>query len=178
MGANFAGDHGNIMVHIGYSDDKGLLSRERKNTRVDDLSQFTSTLWPVPNYSVEHEPYFSSFPPQGRFDVNGTSNPIDDFTFSPAGVLQPCFSANFDCNGPGSGPNGFNRQFFRTLSTPVRRWLIAESGHFDIAPDIGFFTELTYAKTRAKTEIEPLPSIPAARTRCFLVPPRAGMTFS
>ena len=24
------------MVHVGYSDDKGLLSRERKNTRIDD----------------------------------------------------------------------------------------------------------------------------------------------
>ena len=86
MGANFAGDRGNIMVHIGYSDDKGLLSRERKNTRVDDLSQFFYTYGPA-DYGVEHEPYFSSFPVQGRFDVNGTSNPIDDFTFSPAGVL-------------------------------------------------------------------------------------------
>jgi outer membrane receptor protein involved in Fe transport len=153
-GANFAGDRGNIMVHIGYSDDKGLLSRERKNTAVDDLSYFFYTYDPK-DFGTSVTPYFSSFPVQGRFDVNGTSSTADDFTFSPTGQLQSCFSANFDCNGPGSGPNGFNRQFFRTLSTPVKRWLFAEQGHFDITPNISFITEVTYAKTKASTVIEP-----------------------
>ena len=153
-GANFAGDRGNIMVHIGYSDDKGLLSRDRKNTRVDDLSYFFYTYDPK-DFGTSVEPYFSSFPVQGRFDVNGTSSSADDFTFAPDGTLQSCFSANFSCNGPGSGPNGFNRQFFRTLSTPVKRWLVAEQGHFDITPDISFVTEVTYAKTKASTVIEP-----------------------
>ena len=153
-GANFAGDRGNIMVHIGYSNDKGLLSRDRKNTRVDDLSYFFYTYDPK-DFGTSVEPYFSSFPVQGRFDVNGTSSSADDFTFAPDGTLQSCFSANFSCNGPGSGPNGFNRQFFRTLSTPVKRWLVAEQGHFDITPDISFVTEVTYAKTKASTVIEP-----------------------
>ena len=160
MGANFAGDRGNIMVHVGYSDDKGLLSRERKNTRVDDLSYFFYTYDPK-DFGTSVSPYFSSFPVQGRFDVNGTSSNRDDFTFGPTGTLQPCFTTNgSSCSngrGSGTGPNGFNRQFFRTLSTPVKRWLVAEQGHFDITPNISFITEVTYARTKASTEIEPVP---------------------
>jgi outer membrane receptor protein involved in Fe transport len=201
-GANFAGDRGNIMVHIGYSDDKGLLSRERRNTRIDDISQFFYTYDPK-DFGVEHEPFFSSFPVQGRFftgdlvpNADGTQQYT--FTYGPTGDLQPCFTTNGgSCNsrvrepttfciengvlpadggrtcdlnhngavgdtllpsiGTGTGPDGFNRQFFRTLSTPVKRWLVAEQGHFDITPDITFLTEVTYARTKASTSIEPVP---------------------
>lgn len=159
-GANFADDRGNVMVHVGYSDDKGLLSRQRKNTRVDDLSMFFFYYDPA-DYFTSYEPYFSSFPVQGRFDVNGTSSNKDDFTFGPTGVLQPCFTTNgsscSNARGTGLGPNGFNRQFFRTLSTPVKRWLFAERSHFDVTDNISFITEVTYSKTSAKTEIEPVP---------------------
>jgi outer membrane receptor protein involved in Fe transport len=156
-GANFADDRGNIMIHLGYTDDKGLLSRDRKNTRIDDISEFYfqavnfSVIDPS-LYGVSHEPYFSSYTPQGRFTAGGLN-----FTFGPSGELQPCFTTNgTTCGGgAGQGPNGFNRQFFRTLSTPVKRWLFAEQGHFDITPDISFITEATYAKTEAKSEIEP-----------------------
>jgi outer membrane receptor protein involved in Fe transport len=159
-GANFADDRGNVMIHLGYSDDKGLLSRQRKNTRVDDLSAFFLYYDPA-QYFTEYEPYFSSFPVQGRFDVNGTSTNKDDFTFGPTGVLQPCFTTNgsgcSNARGSGTGPNGFNRQFFRTLSTPVKRWLFAERAHFDLTDNISFITEVTYSKTKAHTDIEPVP---------------------
>jgi iron complex outermembrane recepter protein len=158
-GANFADNRGNVMIHLGYSDDKGLLSRERKNTRVDDLSEMLYTGDPA-DFGVVHEPYFSSFAQQGRFAAGGTL-----FTFGPSGELQPCFTINgavcgvFDDDGnfiqQGEGPNGFNRNFFRTLSTPVKRWLFAERAHFDITDNISFITEATYAKSEAKSEIEP-----------------------
>jgi outer membrane receptor protein involved in Fe transport len=199
-GANFADDRGNIMVHVGYSDDKGLLSRQRKNTRIDDLSAFFLYYDPA-QFFTEYQPFFSSFPVQGRFftnDIVPTAKGTQQytFTFGPTGALQPCFTTNgptcasrvrepnpatTDCLenggtvlcdlngngtlrdtllpdiGTGTGPNGFNRQFFRTLSTPVKRWLFAERGHFDITDNISFITEVTYSKTSAKTEIEPVP---------------------
>jgi iron complex outermembrane receptor protein len=153
-GSNFADGRGNIMVHAGYSSDKGLLSRERAGTRIDNISQMQYSYDPK-DYAVIHSPFFSSFPPQGRFTVgNGTT-----FTFGPTGALQPCFTTNgTSCGGgAGQGPNGFNRQFFRTLSTPVDRYLFAERSHFDITDNISFVTEATYAKTRASTDIEPFP---------------------
>ena len=148
-GANFADDRGNVMFHLGYSDDKGLLSRERKNTRVDDIDYFQFTGDPN-DYGTSYAPFFSSFTPQGRFFTSAGS-----FTFDQNGVLRNCFSSN--SSSCGGAPNGFNRQFFRTLSTPVKRWLVAERGHFDITDNISFITEATYAKTSAKTEIEPVP---------------------
>lgn len=155
-GTNFADGRGNIMVHVGYSSDKGLLSRERAGTRVDNISQMQYSSDPA-DYAVIHSPFFSSFPPQGRFTVNNGTT----FTFGPTGLLQPCFTTNGStCRsalGTGTGPDGFNRQFFRTLSTPVDRYLFAERSHFDITDNISFFTEATYAKTRASTDIEPFP---------------------
>ncbi|MCL6730054.1 TonB-dependent receptor domain-containing protein [Sphingomonas hankyongi] len=148
-GANFAEDRGNLMFHLGYSDDKGLLSRQRKNTRVDDIDYFQFSGNPD-DYGTPYEPFFSSFTPQGRFFTSAGS-----FTFDQNGVLRNCFSSNgSSCGG---APNGFNRQFFRTLSTPVKRWLVAERGHFDITDNISFITEATYSKVAAKTEIEPVP---------------------
>jgi iron complex outermembrane recepter protein len=177
-GSNFADGRGNIMVHAGYSSDKGLLSRERAGTRIDNISQMQYSYDPK-DYAVIHSPFFSSFPPQGRFSgtnpqfviPNGQphANPTGAFTFTfgPTGQLQPCFTTNGPtCTlrnsdqtvfGTGTGPDGFNRQFFRTLSTPVDRYLFAERSHFDITDNISFFTEATYAKTRASSEIEPFP---------------------
>jgi outer membrane receptor protein involved in Fe transport len=175
-GANVADGRGNIMVHLGYSDDKGLLSRERANTRVDDFDSMYLLGGPTYDpklFGVQFEPYFSSFPPQGRFTAGGYT-----FTYGNNGALQPCFTTNgptcdslaLDSKGNvvrprltgvnggfGTGPNGFNRQFYRTLSTPVKRWLFAEQAHYDITDNITFISEATYAKTIAKSEIEPFP---------------------
>jgi outer membrane receptor protein involved in Fe transport len=150
-GGNFMDGRGNIMIHLGYTNEKGLLSRKRKNTRVDDLSEIFYTGDPD-DYGVEHEPYFSSYAPQGRFGAGGIT-----YTYGPGGDLQPCFTTNGPSCAGGEGPNGFNRQFFRTLATPVKRYLLSERSHFDITDNISFITEATYAKTGASTEIEPFP---------------------
>ena len=169
-GGNFMEGRGNIMVHLGFSDDKGLLSRKRKNTRVDDFDLFAYYYDPD-LYGVPQEPVFLKLHATGT--VQRRPNGGYNFTFGPTGELQPCFTSNgptcsstgrdADGNiirpniGNGTGPNGFNRQFFRTLSTPVKRWLFAERGHFDITDNISFITEATYAKTQAQSDIEPFP---------------------
>lgn len=151
-GGNFADDRGNLMVHLGYTKEKGLLSRQRKNTRVDDITEITYSYDPD-DFGVERAPFFSSFVPQGRFDVNGTARTGDDFTFGPGNELCDFFSTN----GVGCGgvANGFNRQHFRTLAVPVERYLFATRGTFEISDNIGAFVEGTYAKTTSSREIEP-----------------------
>lgn len=162
VGTNFADDRGNIMVHFGYSREKGLLSRERKNTQVDDidLSLLTGDLndWGTPS-----EPFFSSFPPQGRFiafpDNPATQNVNETitYTYGPDGTLQPCFTTNgASCGGgAGTGPNGFNRQNFRTLAVPVKRYLFAAAGSYELADDISFVFEGTFSRTQSSRIIEP-----------------------
>jgi iron complex outermembrane receptor protein len=98
-GGNFAEDRGNVMIHLGYTNEDGLLSRQRKNTRVDDFSEFFYT-YDTDDFGVEREPFFSSFPPQGRFStgdlVPGASGVQQyTFTFAPqTGALQPCATTN------------------------------------------------------------------------------------
>lgn len=73
-GTNFAEDRGNIMVHFGYSNEGGVLSRERRNTYFDDsdTSVLTGNL---DDWGTATEPFYSGFAPQGSFtlgDIPGT----------------------------------------------------------------------------------------------------------
>ncbi|ASK90094.1 TonB-dependent receptor domain-containing protein [Sphingorhabdus sp. SMR4y] len=151
-GTNFADGDGNIMVHFGYSNEEGLLSKQRSNTQIDALD----SIYFGGDYGTDTEPFFSSFPPQGRFIT-----PAGTFTYAPNGQLQDCFTTNGPtCNasiGPGIGPNGFNRQQFRTLAVPVQRYLFAAAGEYALSDDINFFFEGTFNKTSSSRIIEPFP---------------------
>jgi len=142
-GGNFADDRGNMMIHLGYSNEGGLLSRQRKNTRVDDLDTFWGVTGDPADYGIPAENRFSGFAPQGRFTAGGRN-----FTYSPTGVLQEGFSTPV---------NGFNRQAFRTIAVPTERYLFAARGHFDITDSIRFIAEGTYNNTSSAREIEPFP---------------------
>ncbi len=151
FGTNVADGRGNVMVHFGYSNEDGLLSRERSNTQVDAISN----IFFGGDVNEELEPFFSSFPPQGRFDVAGTPGVGDDFTFDPNGNLQPCFTTNGTTCPGGVGPNGFNRQNFRTLAVPVERYLFATVGSYEISDHVNLFFEGTYSRTESSRIIEP-----------------------
>ena len=164
VGSNLADGDGNIMVHFGYSNEEGLLSRKRANTRVDDID----SIYFGGEFGVPTEPFFSSFPPQGRFITPGYT-----FTYGPDGTLQPCFTTNgptcssevldddgnivYPDIGSGVGPNGFNRQNFRTLAVPVERYLFAARGNYAVSDDISLFVEGTFNKTTSSRIIEPFP---------------------
>jgi len=151
-GTNFADGDGNIMVHFGYSNEEGLLSKQRSNTQIDALD----SIYFGGEYGVDTEPFFSSFPPQGRFITPGAT-----FTYDPQGALQDCFTTNgATCTatiGSGTGPNGFNRQQFRTLAVPVQRYSFAAAGEYALSDDINFFFEGTFNKTSSSRIIEPFP---------------------
>lgn len=209
FGTNVADGRGNIMVHFGYSNEEGVLSRQRENTFTDDFSLFRLTGDPA-DFGTPSEPFFSSGPGQGRFDTGDVlgsfrtnaggqfvdandvvldiQDPTDPgflgvgvnenrtFTFDPeTGAIRPCFStnggtggANVDfpsdagvnsgCDafaGQAIGPDGFNRQFFRTIAVPVERYLFAAAGSYEVTDNINLFFEGTYSKTKSERIIEP-----------------------
>lgn len=155
FGGNFNEGRGNITAHIGYSNESGLLSSERSNTRVDDFSKFRLTNDPA-DFAVSIEPFQSSFPAQGRFTTGGNS-----FTFDRDGQLKTGFSTNGpDIDGDGFGDggpeaDGFNRQQFRTIAVPVERYLFVARGHYDVNDDITAWFDGTYSKTKSSRQIEP-----------------------
>lgn len=152
-GTSFADNRGNLMVHMGYSKEKGVLSRERANTRLDDFDGFRVS-GDEADFGVPVEPFLSGFAPQGTFVSGGNS-----FTYSPTGALQPCATTNgATCTGAlgtGVGPNGFNRQAFRTIAVPVERYLLAVSGDYEVFDDVSVFFEGTFNRTSSEREIEP-----------------------
>ena len=156
-GTDFVDGAGNIMVHFGYSNEKGLLSRQRENTRFDDFDLFRFTGDPA-DFGTSVTPFFSSFPPQGRFITSGGT-----FTYDDNGNVKPGFSTNGpDLDGDGfgdgdPGADGFNRQNFRTLAVPVERYVFAAAGEYEISDGLNFFFEGTYNKTKSSRIIEPFP---------------------
>ncbi len=180
VGGNFAEDRGNIMMHVGYTSQGQLLSRQRANTQVDDTDAFFSGNSDNPaDYGTSISPTFSGIPSQGVF-TTGTGANACQFTFNPTNnALERGFSSN---GGPISANSaracgvpagtalparGFNRQNFRTIAVPVERYLFASRAHYDISDSIRFIGEATYAKTTSSRNIEPFGFSSAGSTGAY-----------
>ena len=145
-------DKGKVMFHLGYSDQGGVFARDRSRSSVDQIAQIAfenSETGQASDIFEAVRPFFSSFPPQGRFDAGDTR-----FTYNSNNVLQDSFSTN---GGDGVEANGFNRNGVRALAIPTERYLFASNGSYDITDKHTFFFEGTYASTSTQSELEPFP---------------------
>lgn len=139
---------GNLMFHLGYTDQGAVFSRDRARSAVDQFSTFRFTEDPADAFDATR-PFFSSFPPQGRFDAGGTT-----YTFNSNNMLQEGFSTN----GDGTiGPDGFNRSQYRTIAIPTERYLFAAKGSYELSDSHSVFFEGNYAASQTVTELEPFP---------------------
>ncbi len=149
-GSNFADDRGNATLSIIYTDQGSVFSRDRERTAIDSVS----SVFFGGGVFEQTRPFFSSFPPQGRFDVSGTGSSADDFTFLPDGTLVNSFSSN---GGDGRGADGFNRSAFRTIAIPTERFIISSNIRYDINEKTNVFFEGSYANTETVSALEPFP---------------------
>ncbi|QFT53724.1 TonB-dependent siderophore receptor [Microbulbifer sp. THAF38] len=142
-GSNFADGKGNAVVSLTYTDQKGILARDRKNTKVDDLAlcYFTGE---TADCDKEQEPYYSSYSENGRFFL--PSNDKVNWTVDNGEVV--------DWDGD---KYGFNRQQFRRYSVPTERYLISSNLSYDLSDSLELFVETSFARTETQTEIEPYP---------------------
>ena len=147
-GTESADGKGNMMFHLGYTDQGAVFSKDRDRSDTDIISEFAFTGNPA-EFAVPRSPFFSSFPPQGRFDADGKR-----FTFNASNNLQEGFSTN----GNGTiGPDGFNRNNFRSIAIPTERFLFASKGNYELSDNHNFFYEGTYAGSSTNTQLEPFP---------------------
>lgn len=151
MGTNVADGRGNIIAHLGYSDQGAVFSRDRRASAIDQISYAGAT-----GYATSRDdffrvlsPFYSSYAPSGRFfRPDGSS-----YTFDTAGNVIP-----WSTNGSATlAATGFNRSAMRTIAIPTERYLAALSGSYEIVEDHSAFVEATYASTQAETELEPFP---------------------
>ncbi|MEO0697040.1 MAG: TonB-dependent receptor [Pseudomonadota bacterium] len=149
VGGNFADGKGNAVVSAEYVNNQGIASSNRPNTRTDDIAFCLFTGNPD-DCQTPVEPFFSSFPPQGRFIIEdaaaGTAS-----SFNPDG--RP-----FNTNGT---PDGFNRQDFRTISVPVERFGLNANAKYSLYEGDSFtaeaFLEGSYGSSSTSTAFEPVP---------------------
>lgn len=147
-GIDGANGKGNMMFHLSYSDEGPVYSKDRDISAVDQFSTFALTDDPADFFGVTR-PFYSSFPPQGRFDAGGIR-----FTYNQNGEIQD----NFSTNGNGTiGPDGFNRSEFRTIAIPTERYLFASNGTYHINNEHTAYFEGTFANSQTKTQLEPFP---------------------
>lgn len=139
-GTSFGGDdRGSFIGNFSYDKDTGLLSRKRSISAQDCF------------YDLCGPGAYSSFSPQGRFQLLGATGAAQN-AFR-GGSL---FSFNTD-NGLIAGAGaGFNRNAVRRISTPVERYLATGIFNYELVDDIKAFAEVTYARVKSKSEIEPL----------------------
>ncbi len=146
-GGDFADGRGNAVVQATYTDQKGLLSRQRPNTAVDDIAECAAT--GVPGTCQNSlSPAYSSFSEYGRFFVPSTG---ESFTVSEGtganGTVVPWDAAQF----------GFNRQHFRRYTVPTERYLVSTLLDYQVSDGVNSFVEATFAQTRTESELEPFP---------------------
>lgn len=126
-------DRGNIILFGSYDRDSGLRNIDRAFAREDtNLTTIGPGAW-------------SSFPPQGRFDLRTSNGSAQLFTFNPDNSLLFGFPVTY----------GFNRSPHRRISVPVERYLASSIANYELTPSIRAFGELTYSKVRASGKLEP-----------------------
>lgn len=143
MGSNFAGDKGNAVVSVTWSDESGVLAKDRKNTRLDDIAACYITSDPC---TQTFEPFYSSYSEHGRFNIGQNRYTVDN------GVGKDGDVVAWD-----GDVYGFNRQEFRRFTVPTERYLISSSMNYEISDKLEAFVETTFARTETQTELEPFP---------------------
>ncbi len=146
-GGNFADGRGNAVITATYTDQKGLLARQRSNTEVDDIATCLFT-GDRDDCETPVEGFFSSFSEYGNFFVPSTQA---SFTVSegtgPTGTVVPFDGTVF----------GFNRQAFRRYTVPTERYLVASMFDYEMGGGVNAFVEATFAQTRTQSDLEPFP---------------------
>lgn len=139
-----AEDRGNILLNFSYDKDMGLRSRDRAIS-AQDCSGTVCGLGA-----------FSSYAPQGQFrTVNASGQAVNilpggrnTFSFNPDNSVA--YLAGFD-----TGQYGFNRNSERYISVPLERYLASGVGNFDLTDNVTAFAEVTYAKVKSRSRLEP-----------------------
>lgn len=144
-------DRGNLMVNFSYDRDEGLRSRDR-----DISDEDCSGLICGPGS-------FSSFAPQGQYQLRGAFDPADPTNLQLRRLL-PGGSATFSFNpdnstavipGFNTGAFGFNRNGERYISVPLERYMVSSIGNFDLTDNIEVFGEVTWSRVLSNSRLEP-----------------------
>jgi iron complex outermembrane receptor protein len=124
---------GRVALNLTYEDDDGLMSRDRELSKEDRF------------LSLVGLPAYSSFVPQGRFDLRTATGSAQVFTFDRSNAVVLGFPQSL----------AYNRNGDRRISLPLDRSIVSANVTFDVTDDVRIFLEPSYSKVRSSAMIEP-----------------------
>lgn len=125
-------DAGHIAINATYENEDGVLSRDRNISRYDRS-------WATVGVNA-----FSSFPPQGRFDLRTASGSAQVFTFDQQNNVVLGFPQAL----------AYNRNGDRRISLPVERALLSANITYKLGDSATFFLEPTYSNVSSSALLE------------------------
>lgn len=151
FGQNFAGDRGNLLLHVGWQREGLVRNTSREWAAFDYVSLGTTQRSgsPSDNNLTAAQNLFkplyapSSVGPGGVFSIAGTGNRI----INPDGSVRAYNAAT----------DGFNRAADGAIASPVERLTFAMRSNFDVTDNINVFVEGTYNKVDTKGYLEASP---------------------
>ncbi|MEJ0035206.1 MAG: TonB-dependent receptor [Gammaproteobacteria bacterium] len=127
-----ADDRGRFMFNYTYDNDEGLMSRDRALSREDRFLTQVGV------------PAYSSYAPQGRFDLRTATDSARVFTFDHGNNLVDGFPQEL----------AYNRNGDRRISVPVERHVVSANITHDVGENMKLFIEPTYSKIQSSSKIE------------------------
>lgn len=125
-------DRGHVSLNFTYDNDEGLLSRDRKISSEDRSMALVGV------------PAYSSYAPQGRFDLRTATGSAQVFTFDNDNSLVMGFPQRL----------AYNRNWDRRISLPLERYLVTSNIRYDLTDNIRFYVEPTYSKVKSSALLE------------------------
>lgn len=149
-GANFADGKGNVVVGLSYQVAQPVLQGDRDIGQVSRQSTCTAAQNAAAGGCAAAT--------VGANQGSGTAVPAS--LFSPLPLTGPFaagarFSGNSTSGTIEPGLSDFNFSPLNLYQTPVDRWSIYGSTTYEVAPDINFYTEAFYTRSRVVTNLAP-----------------------
>lgn len=165
MGGNYADGRGNAMFYARYDEQGNLMARDRQPYTGRDVfyyGYYYGAAYGAPYDSYVLDPAYSSYPPQGRFFVSGsTSNSAGMLTFDCSvrdedSVVASDTVVSWSEAG-GGGQCGFNRTYHRALEVPLERYTVFGKTTYNFNEEHQGFMEISYTSVESVSEFEPVP---------------------
>jgi outer membrane receptor protein involved in Fe transport len=165
MGGNFADGRGNAMFYARVDSQGKMMARDRAPYTGSDVfyyGYYYGAAYGAPYDSYILDPAYSSYPPQGRFFISGsTSNSQGMLTFDCSqrdedSVLPSDTVVAWSAAG-GTAQCGFNRTYHRALEVPLDRYSVFGKTTYNFNDDHQAFMEISYTSVESVSEFEPVP---------------------
>jgi len=165
FGGNFADGKGNAVVNFRVDEQGSVMARDRTPYTGRDLfyyGYYYGGTYGAPYDTYIDDPAYSSYIPQGRFFVSGsTANSVGMMTFDCSSRGDYAVNDSdtvVSWSAAGGATNcGFNRTYFRALEVPLDRYSAFASANYDLSDEHELFAEISFNSVKSQSEFEPVP---------------------